>query len=156
LLELPSSRAAQAALQSSTRVYWDQTPLRTGLQALSQETGITIWLDRDIDPNQPISATAIDVARGASLQKTLEHIASVADAEIGLIENVVYIGPQGRVGRLQRAAVELYDQLSGRGGSSALSSASQRKLQWSELATPTEILRQIESDWKIEIAGELP
>ena len=154
LLELPSSRAAQSTLQAPTRVFWDQTPLRTGLQELSQRFRVTIWLDRDIDPSQLVSATAADLPRDASLQKTLEHIASAANAELGLIENVVYIGPQGRVGRLQRAAVELHDRLS-RGGADP-QSATLRELQWSELATPTEILRQIESNWKIEIAGELP
>lgn len=154
LLELPSSRAAQSALQAPARIFWDQTPLRTGLQELSQQFRISIWLDRDIDPSQLINSTTADALGAASLQKTLEHIASVADAELGLIENVVYIGPKGRVSRLQRAAIELHDRLSRAGDDPQ--SATLRELQWDELATPTELLRRIESDWKIEIAGELP
>lgn len=154
LLELPSSRAAQSALQSPTRIFWDQTPLRTGLQELSQQFSISIWLDRDIDPNHLINSTPADVRQNASLLRTLEHIASVADAELGLIENVIYMGPHGRVSRLQRAAVELHDKLSRAGGTHQ--PASLRELQWDELATPTEMLQQIESHWKIEIAGELP
>ncbi|MEZ6152560.1 MAG: hypothetical protein R3C09_20865 [Pirellulaceae bacterium] len=63
-----------------------------------------------------INSTAADVPQNASLLRTLEHIASVADAELGLTENVIYMGPHGRVGRLQRAAVELHDKLSRAGG----------------------------------------
>ncbi|MEO8268700.1 MAG: hypothetical protein ABI557_03205, partial [Aureliella sp.] len=154
LLELPSSRAVQSALQAPARVFWDQTPLRKGLQELSQQFNVTIWLDRDIDPNQLVTSTAADVPRDASLQKTLEHIASVANAEPGLIENVVYIGPKERVSRLQRAAVELHDRLCRAGDGPR--PATLRELQWAELATPTDLLRGIESNWKIEIAGELP
>ncbi len=154
LLELPSSRAAQAALRAPTRIFWDQTPLRSGLQEISQQFRITIWLDRDIDPNQLITSTAADTQGDASLLKKLEHIASLADAELGLIENVVYIGPRRRVSRLQRAAVELYDKLSPVGNGPQ--TATMRELQWEELTTSMGMLQRVESIWTIEIAGELP
>lgn len=159
MLELPSSRAAQQVLRTPTRIFWEQTPLRTGLQELSQQHGCTIWLDREIDPNQLVTTRAAEPQQDASLHGRLEYIASMAGAEIGLIENVVYFGPPGRAARLQRAAVELHDVLSqsgGQGRGSNPTAAHTRELDWPELATSTELLEQIESAWQIEFDQRLP
>lgn len=154
LLELPSSRATQALLQNPARIYWNQTPLRTGLREIGQQYRLTIWLDRDIDPNQLVTMQAAAQQTDASLQGRLQHIASLIGAEVGLIESVVYLGPVGRVSRLQRAAVELHDVLSRAGGSP--NSATLRELRWGELATPAELVQIVSANWKISLEGELP
>ena len=133
--------------------------MRTGLQELSQQHACTIWLDRDIDPNQLVTTRAAEPDQDASLYGRLESIASIVGAEVGLIENVVYFGPPGRVARLQRAAVELHDVLTrsgaqGRGGNPT--TAHMRELAWPELATSSELLDQIVSAWKIEFDQRLP
>lgn len=159
MLELPSSRAAQGVLQTPTRLFLENTPLRSGLQELSQQHGCTIWLDRDIDPSQLVSIRAAGPDEDASLQGRLEYIASLTGAEVGLIENVVYFGPSGRVVRLQRAAVELHDVLSRMGvqGRGSNPPATQlRELSWPELVTSTELLEQIESTWQIQFDQRLP
>lgn len=160
LLELPSSRAAQRVLQTPTRIFLEKTPLRSGLQELSRQHGCTIWLDRDVDPGQLVSTQAAGPDQDGSLQGRLEHIASLTGAEVGLIENVVYFGPSGRVARLQRAAVELHAAVSrmsvqhGRANSSPV--AHMRELSWPELVTSTELLEQIESTWQIQFDQRLP
>lgn len=159
LLELPSSRAAQKILQTPTRIFWEQTPLRSGLEDLSRQYGCTIWLDRTIDPGQLVTTQAAEPDQDPSLRGRLEYIAGLVDAEVGLIENVVYFGPPGRVARLQRAAVELHDVLSRSAGPSRgsdPSAAFMRPLSWTELATPTELLEQIESTWQVHFDQRLP
>lgn len=159
MLELPSSRAAQRTLQTPTRIFWEQTPLRSGLQELGLQHGCTIWLDRNIDPSQLVSTRAAGPDQDASLQGRLQYIASLTGAEMGLIENVIYFGPPGRVARLQRAAVELHDALSRtavQGRSSNPTAAQLRELHWPELVTSTELLEQIESTWQIYFDQRLP
>ena len=154
LLELPSSRAAQAQLQSPVRIYWSETPLRTGLQEIGQQYRLSVWLDRDIDPNQLVTTEAAIPQGDASLKGRFEHIAELVGAEVGLIENVVYIGPVGRVKRLQRAAVELHNQLSQAVVSPGM--ATLREWSWPELITSKELLQELESNWKITFDESLP
>ncbi len=151
LLELPSSRQAQAILNSESRFLWEQTPLRLGLQDLSQIHGISIWIDRGLDPMQSVTTPA---ANGDStLLERLRQIATLINAEVGLIENVVYFGSAGQVAPLQRAAVELHDAIS---RVASERSAQLRPWNWQELSTSTEMLAQLAAQWKINIVGDLP
>jgi hypothetical protein len=151
LLELPSSRQAQAILSSESRFLWEQQPLRSGLQDLSQVHGISIWIDRGLDPTQLVSTAA--PPEDSSLQNRLLHIAKLVGAEVGLIENVVYFGPATNVARMQRAAVELHNDIS-RAGSER--TAQLRPWKWSELTSSAEMLAQLASQWNIKVSGEIP
>jgi hypothetical protein len=150
-LELPSSRQGQAILRSEARFLWDQKPLREGLRELSNLYGITIWIDRQIDPSQPIT-TQDSTQSPPTLQSRLRQIATVAGAEVGLIENVVYVGPPARVSVLQRAAIELHDRIS-RGADRA---AQLRPWSWEEVTSSADLLKQLERQWNINILGPLP
>lgn len=159
MLELPSSRSAQSVLQTPTRVFWERTPLRSGLQELSRQHACTIWLDRDIDPNQLVTTRAAAADQDSSLGGRIAYIAALVGAEAGLIENVVYIGPSGRVAKLQRAAIELHNSLSQitvPQPASSLQPARMRELAWPELATANDLLATIESTWQVEFDQRLP
>ncbi len=151
LLELPSSRQAQAILSSESRFLWEQQPLRSGLQDLSRVHGISIWIDRELDPTQLVSAAA--PPEDSSLHNRLLQISKLVGAEVGLIENVVYFGPVKKTARLQRASVELHDAIS-RAGSKH--SAQLRPWKWSELSSSAEMLAQLASQWNVKVIGEVP
>ncbi len=152
LLELASSRQALAILNSDALFLWDQTPLRQGVQELSRVHGISIWLDRRLDPTKLVSTPP--VAHGdSSLQARLRQIATAVGGEVGLIENVVYLGPVGQAVALQRAAVELHDAISRVGNNRT---AQLRPWRWEELSSSADRLAQLSAQWKIEIAQGLP
>lgn len=151
LFQLPSARLAIGSLQSEARFFWENRPLGDGLQELSQRHRLTIWLDRRIDPTQAV--TLETDTEQATLLTGLQGIAEQIEAEIGLVENVAYLCPRGKLQPAQRAAVVLHDTISRQAASS---DAQLRDLEWPELATPTSLLKQLESNWQIQIDATLP
>ncbi len=155
LLQLPSSRQAMRTLQRNVNFFWDKRPLRDGLQEISRLHGVSIWLDRRIDPTQPMTFSTGGGGNrdGTTLAEALRQVATIAQAEMGLIENVVYLGPVGEVPRLQRAAVQLHNAIS---ESPTTRRANMRPLSWQELATPRDVLETIQKQWSIAVDGTLP
>src|SRR6185436_14642852 len=64
-------------------------PLREGLTRLSQAYGVATFLDRRIDPDQPIKVSA----HGQPLEEALRTVAHDGKSEITLLGSVVYFGP---------------------------------------------------------------
>jgi hypothetical protein len=83
----------------------------------------------------------------------LRSIARLLNADVGLIENVVYLGPAGNAAKLQRSAVTLHDSLSSH---AQATSATMRPWNWQELSTPNQIMNRLESEWSVSIEAELP
>jgi hypothetical protein len=158
LLEVRSSHDARQRLTTPIRFYWDQQPLREGLAAVASASGVAIWIDRRVDPNQAVTFGAEDSTTprqwpAGSLGERLDEIAERLELDFGLIESVLYIGPRGQTARLQRAAVALHDELH------RLAPAlgrQQKEMAWQELITPQQLLAQLSAEWNIDIAGELP
>lgn len=151
LLELPSSSRAQAILNTDSRFLWERQPLRSGLQDLARVHGMSIWIDRELDPAQLVSAPV--PLEDSRLHNRLRQIGHLIGADVGLIENVFYFGPATKVARLQRAAVELHDSIS-RGASER--TAQLRPWKWPELSSSSEMLVQLATQWNVDVSGKLP
>lgn len=163
LCELPSSRSAARTLSKDTSFFWEERPLRDGLQELSATHHISIWLDRRIDPTQAVTFRVTARASDRSLRTALRQLAASLPADAALVENVVYIGPRDKVARIQRAAVQLHDTLSRtqeEKGDEASRNAGPRvelrPLAWPELSTPTDVLASVAQQWNVQIDAELP
>ena len=73
-------------LDAKLSLTWSERQLREGLANLSQSTGIAIFLDRRIDPNQPIELSASEEplqlvlakiggqAKAREVNRALDHI----------------------------------------------------------------------------------
>ncbi len=154
LLETAAARKARQALMQSASFSWDQQPLRMGLEKLSQTYQIGIWCDRRIDPNQLVSfAPAQASGLEASLLRRMEQLAAEMAAEVGVIENLLFLGPVGEVQRIQFSAQVLHDAVSQQ--DPALGNAS-RTLSWPELSTHQQLLNQVQQAWDIRVEGQLP
>ncbi len=149
LYALPSARIAEATLQQPARFQLRSTPLATALENIASSYRISVWLDRRIDPGYLVTFQAT----GSNLQNALEQIALLAEAEMQLVENVVYIGPPGFANRLAAAAAELYNSMQLHGGP-ALKQPVQ--LRWDELTTPTELLQTTAAKARLGIGEQLP
>lgn len=159
LLTLSSSQTAARSLQLPARFLWDQQPLRDATAGVSQAYAVSIWLDRRIDPTQPVTYLPQSIPELSatwpqdSLGARLEQVLRGADCEVGLVENVVVVGPRSELSKLQAAAVRLHDSIQRDVGRLATEF---RPLQWSELSTPQQLLDQIAQNWGITLQGQLP
>lgn len=153
LYQLPSAKAAIRLLEEQVAFVWENKPLRAGLESLSETHRISIWLDRRVDPGQLVSFQMRGDASERTLLACLRQIAESSGAEVGLIENVVYIGPKGSVARVQLAAVSLHDAICTQNQSS---DTQLLELRWEELATYNDLLDQISLGFKVRLSGELP
>lgn len=169
LLQLPSSQRAAAVLSRPAGFTMSSLPLRKGLMSIAAGYRISIWIDRRIDPNRQIT---LRTTAQESLQESLSRVAALAEAEVGLIENVVYFGPKGEVAKLERAAVELHDALQQFGNQSAASSTpnsqagrsqfaqsplmQRLELRWDELETPQQVLESVVESCGLQLDARLP
>ncbi|MEM8734518.1 MAG: hypothetical protein AAGG44_09875 [Planctomycetota bacterium] len=151
LFQLPSVAVALGRLNQPAGFRWEQKELRGALHELSQNARVTIWIDRRVDPN-----TKIDYRPSAAttIYQALESIAKRIGGSVGLVENVVYVGPAPESAALvQAGAVRMHDSLTLAKHSS---STELRKLSWNRVTTPAQILSGIAADWRTQIEGEVP
>lgn len=155
LLLLPSAQEGRRKVAGSASIVWDQQPLRSGLRDLGKTHGISIWLDRRVDPSQRLDVRPPTAPTGSSrtLLVCLQLIAEQAGAEASLIENVVYIGPPGVGQRLQYCAVRLHDQWTAQ---AARTQPDVQPLAWSELTTPDALMQSIAREKSTTVSGSLP
>lgn len=141
-------------LKTPAGIDWRDRPLRDGLGRLSQTYGVAMFLDRRIDPDQPLTASVQD----EPLEQFLRTIAHKAQAEISTVGPVVYVGPPEAVKELATlAALRRQD-------ASKLSTAAKSKLlkaaawQWPEFSQPRELLAVLgkHADVKFTNAESVP
>lgn len=71
-------------------VTWSNTPVRTGLQRLTDVHSVPIFLDRRIDPETPMTLQIVN----QTLQQVLTKVASSADWEVSLLGRAIYLRPK--------------------------------------------------------------
>jgi hypothetical protein len=153
LLETSMSKVMQRTLRKESSFSWSNQPLSEGLAELAKNYKINIWLDRRLDPNQEVTfAPERAAGMNATLAMRFERLGEAIQAQVGVIENVLYFGPIGETERIQRAAVQVHDaisQLDGKLGNES------RQLSWAELSTPQSLLANIAKEWSVEIEGSV-
>ena len=143
-----TGQAFQRQLQSTSAVSWTNVPLRRAINSLSERHQVLIWIDRRIDPNQPITMTV-----RASLRSVLQQIGSDAGFYVGTIDSVVYLGPRPTAAKIATLSEQLTNQ------ARSLPAANRRKwLQrsgwsWPELSEPRKLMMQQADRYRFKIAA---
>ncbi|MEM7559886.1 MAG: hypothetical protein AAF394_12265, partial [Planctomycetota bacterium] len=150
LLDMPNARVSINKLNQSATLLWQNKPLRQGMQELAKSHRLSLWIDRRIDPNQLLK---LQTNQSDTLATAIERLGKEFELDIGLLENVLYVGPADSLPRLQRAHVVLHDVLSKRENRAR---TEMRALRWEELATPMSLVQQLESTWSISVSAKLP
>ena len=150
LLDMPNARISINKLNQSTTLLWQNKPLRQGMQELAKSHRLSLWIDRRVDPNQLLK---LQTNQSDTLATAIERLGKESELDLGLLENVLYVGPANTLPRLQRAHVVLHDALSKHANSARIE---MRALQWEELATPMSLVQQLESTWSISVSAKLP
>lgn len=154
----------QASVQQMFRTYcrpssvlWRDQPLKPGLLAFQDGQNIELFLDRRVDSSQLLTV-GVGADRADLL---LKKIAEAAGCKLGFIESVAFIGPVEAVPKIElsywRAWYQYRKQLIDTKAGGDANKAPQipvQKLQWDRLATPQDILANIEREWHVEILGK--
>lgn len=150
--KLQTGRAFERALNSSIGLAWQDQHLRDGLRKLIRNREIAIVLDRRIDPGMKLTLQLKNV----TLRELLGVIATEADAELSVLDNVVYIGPPETAARL-RTVIELISaRLPGTGAAQtgrAFELLKRETLAWEDLDEPAAIVRSIGEMYGLDIAS---
>ena len=149
---LLTGRAFERALDAGIGLAWQDQRLRDGLRRLTRNREIAIVLDRRIDPGRKLTLQLKNV----TLRELLGVIATEADAQLSVLDNVVYIGPPETAARL-RTVVELISaRLPGTGvaqSGRAFALLKRRSLSWQDLDEPADIVRAVSEAYGLNIAS---
>ena len=160
LLELPACRQVANKLSSPAVATFDKQPMGECLKNLSEFYSVSIWIDRRVDRSRLVSIVGLASKESPEANTTLGRIRAVAklgNADAGLIENVVYVGPADQVAAVQFAAVRLHNEIMlARKKTAANARVDSKPLSWDELATPSDLLESIRRNWEIKLDAELP
>ncbi|HMO13522.1 MAG TPA: hypothetical protein PKD64_14890 [Pirellulaceae bacterium] len=103
-----SGRDFSNARQQSVVVSWNHAPLRAALDNLSHRQRIPIFLDRRVDPSQPID---FDSNHG-TFEQTLLQLADSLDLGVERVaESYYYVGPRQAVAELRYRRKELMEEI---------------------------------------------
>jgi hypothetical protein len=143
-LEAPTTVQGQGNLRT----------LREGLTRLSQTNDVAIFLDRRIDPGQPIEFSA----RELPLESILRRIAAESDAEIAIFGSIVYVGPSESAARLATIAALRRQDIAKVQAEARARLLRATTWQWEELSEPRQLLSELarEANVKVQNADVLP
>lgn len=152
---LLTGRAFERALNGDISLAWQDQRLRDGLRKLTRNREIAILLDRRIDPDVKLTLQLKNV----TLRDLLGVIASEADAELSVLENVVYIGPPETARRLRTVVEIISTGLPGAGDPQAGRSfelLKRRTLTWQDLDDPAAMLQRVGDSYGLGIMATRP
>ena len=149
-----SNRDLRRQLDKPIGVTWERVPLREALTRLSSQSGVTIFLDRNVDPNLRITLRA----KSAPLGRVLEQLAVRLKLGVAQVGPVVYLGPQFVASRLSTLAVQRNDELRELKSSQAAKWRKREAWSWARLAQPKKALLQLAEDNQLTIknANRIP
>lgn len=141
--------AFRRQLAESIGISWQESSLAGGLSRLAETNGVAIFLDRRIDPGQPVTLKLPD----QPLHAVLKKIAEAAQASVATLGPVVYVGPPSATASVATvAAVRRQD--------AARFSAEQKARflrtqpwSWDELAQPRELLALLAREAGISVVN---
>jgi hypothetical protein len=116
-------------------------PVREGLARLSQVYGVAVFLDRRIDPDQPIMVSV----QAQPLEEALRTIAHQAKAEISLLGPVIFLGPLQPSRDLATLAALRRHDVGKRSADAKTRLLRPSTMQWKELAQPRQLLEELGS-----------
>jgi hypothetical protein len=135
-------------------VTWQDRALREGLDRVSHVYGVTIFLDRRIDPDQHVDFAGRDIP----LEELLRQIAAVTHAETALIGSVVYIGPRETAAQLGTIAAMRRQEISRLPNEGKARLLKTEPWKWEDLSQPKDLLRDLarQGGTSVENADVIP
>ena len=141
--KLKTGKALEAAMM--VNITWSSAGDTVGeqLRNLQQHSGVSILRDRRIDPNQPVSLTAVSVSRFQLIQQISD---ALPEASCCVTDNMVLVGPSAATFRLPILVARNEEELAKLrmtiDASAFRKMVTSRDCSWKMLAEPRQILIQ--------------
>jgi len=148
-VEFKTSAAMTSTLDSTTGVHWAENPLRRAVTRLSHVQGVSIWLDRRLDPGRKMAFSANNV----SMKTLLQRLAARLNAGVCRVGDVMYIGPPTLTQKLATVAAVREQEVRSFPPAVQKRLLQTRTRQWKILATPQEIIAAIAEDYGLKVVG---
>ncbi len=124
--------AVDRQLEQPLKGSWKEIPLRRMLQALARSQRVAIFLDRRVDPDQPVTFDA----GGDSLAIALARLTGQLQLGHCLVDSTVYIGPKDITAKLATVAEVLHQFLGQLPEPFHKQAAKRVAMKWDRLASP--------------------
>jgi hypothetical protein len=136
-------------LEQKLDATWANIPLADALSSLSTSSHLAIVLDRRIDPSQKLTLTA----SSQPLEEVLQQLAGAEQIGISLWEPIVYFGPAKAASQLRTLAWLRHQDLATLPAPRRQALSAQRAWEWTELATPRDLLTKLASEARVKLEG---
>ncbi|MGE0756830.1 MAG: STN domain-containing protein [Pirellulaceae bacterium] len=135
-------------------IVWTSGELRQKLQNLSRTVRVAIWLDRRLDPSQPM---ALELT-ATPLRECLEQVAAKLGADVGTCGSVVYLGPSATARQLASLAAVRQEECQRLPAAGRSRTTGSQAWSWNILAEPRQLLEQLaaEADLPIDDPQRIP
>jgi hypothetical protein len=140
-------------LDSVITISRERAELRPLLRRLAEDRGVSIAIDRRIDPS-----TRVDVELPPdSLRAAIGAIADESGAQFVIVGDTVFLGPPDATAKLRTLIAlreqELDDQGEAALGKRRFELSRRHTLQWADLDRPADLLDRIAELWQLTIEG---
>ncbi|MEX2169962.1 MAG: hypothetical protein WD851_11675 [Pirellulales bacterium] len=136
-------------LRQPTIIHWQGITLREACRRLADTERLPIFIDRRVDPLQPINIQ-VD---GVRLQEALLSVSQQADAELAILPSLCYLGPAGTAIELPTLLEVGRHQVKGMSVATRRKLSSKQVLRWQRLATPQQVLDSLMQPLGIPVIG---
>jgi len=147
--ESAAEQRLAAQLERRVTVHWQHQQLVVAVDRLARHQGLTIWLDRRIDPQQLIQLEATDEPLG----QLLERLADQLQVGVSWVGEVIYLGPADAANALASLVQRARESLSRAEGIVGPSMLQSESSDWPRLTRPRELLSGLFQDARVPLVG---
>lgn len=126
-------------LDSTIGFHWESSPIRESLRRLATNQGVSIWLDRRVDPAHEVNLLVNDV----SLDQALHRIGSALGGGACYVGSVAYLGSVPVTEKLATLAALRRDDVKRLPGAARTRFEQAANWTWEPVSTPRELLDQL-------------
>jgi hypothetical protein len=145
-----SGREFKAALRSRLSIGAARQPVNRTVREIVKRQRISIVLDRRIDRQRQIKRDIVD----KSMLDALQQIAEDVGAAVSVVGDVVYIGPSESVNKIRTLIAIQHEKAESLDRKRQLEFSRSRPLNWSDLATPADILGNRAREYDLDVPIE--
>ena len=152
-IEYKTGERFEAELESTLSAVWQNESLRHVVQRIVELQGVSLLVDRRIDPTQNVQVEVTD----RRLRDVVGEVAAGVRAGVSVVSNTVYVGPPDCSAKL-RTLVELRVAELSAGKVSApagrrIALLGERSFTWNDLAEPRTLVERIAAQNQLTVDG---
>lgn len=135
------------ALETRVTVRLRDAPMRAALSRLAEAAGLVLWLDRRVDPDQPVVLEAQDEPIGDVFNLAAEN----AGCAVVCVGGLVYVGPREAVAELPAALDRRRVQVEATPRKTRRAFLHTQAMSWPELAQPRDLIERMLGEQRLRL-----